>query len=1237
MSSWIQSLQVSDIFRDAKPAKHVAHDQLGVSAEYLRRLAEFTEDFFPEASTSEFVCKALLPLTAKRKARLHDFIPVELTGKPHYYVVHSWQAPFHDLINQGDSLKDVYVWLDLVALSQHQAFNATTDLSHVRELVSVCTQGALVMVDTGLSLLDRAWCLYEIWCFMYYKELMNISICLPESMTSDMLAQFLTTIQMLDIQRSKTSRPQDATRIMSEVKGSVGIKLFHKPLKEGLSLSARCALRFSREIKDVALYCLALLKCKDIRLIETMQWPGIIKCNAAKGYDTSGSGSLDEDEFAGVLATAGFTRKEALVVFAEVNTDEDDGIDYEEFESWWINVHMAEPTDGPIVKVLLVQKEPLTRNLEKMESYPTDGPIVKVLLLQKEPLKRNLEKMESYVAQMGLTEMAEQYKHWVNDIKGGKLLGDQYPEDLNSNPLRGEWEYISELCVWKISNNEIKQAAQIMYDLFRLNQDQLVHNIDLLPQVADMVDGHQLAKGPPGTSSLGPPHWDPHWDLLAELVACAYPFLFLLIQGVSSLESQLNMAVSASPKNSKKGTAFSSSTFSDFAVVRKMVALKYGSSTPITKQLIAEAEKALSKCKVAFKRGEEYSVSKDYLGSCRLSSVTQADPPPDNERPKPRVLRHEIPAEGPFRSILADLGPDAHEYLHEIADQHAGGFEHAPEYQEAILDAKAKAEQKGLVQKAVFKSKVTEIEAPSFDSLVPQSGMEQLSREYDGAFGTSSTMSLSRDGVYELRKASSISSVSDSSTTDPSSPKKNTDQRHKEVLSSAQFLDNDLGQWDSCPEFLTRSGEFSSTSAPLSKCRASVSRSASPHGKSRNCTPPSRGANMATPRHASTSGTSRNPFSKADQRGLELEMLTTPAGSSLKDFDTGLKACVSSVAEEILTPRSSAGGSTTCSSLDGWTSHPQQILISGRMDQPSPRSSAGGQKDPSTMYSSLSGRMDQPSPRSSANGQKDPSTMYSSLSGQMDQPSPRSSANGQKDPSTMYSSLSGKMDQPSPRSSAGSKERSAMSMLASPTKPGRASADTPRRTWSHAQSNRLSQELPKLDSPRSHKNLSGSSRLRLIPGPISLEMISNMAPSQSASNLILAAASDSGSDCASQSSPNLSFRTAFDSDPGYNGVSSSLHRCDTRPGASSGNSLSRLVIPTLNLAMVKSEKSAADVAPESPTQMVGSPKGRARSKLQFESFRLSPRPQISLDTPSPPTSLNPAVGSPRGRRFAGLL
>eukprot|EP00798_Chlamydomonas_sp_ICE-L_P025930 gene25930-11609_t len=132
-------------------------------------------------------------------------------------------------------------------------------------------------------------------------------------------------------------------------------------------------------------------------------------------------------------------------------------------------------------------------------------------------------------------------------------------------------------------------------------------------------------------------------------------------QAISMMAQQLGAA--AAGKSNKAVTTIYGNAFSKYSVVRRMVALKYGGSTPVTKQLIAEAEKQLGMFSAAPKQKGDYTV-RDYL-----ATPGQSSNPKSANLMKNKVIRQVIPAEGPYRSRLADLGPDAQAYLQEIDHQ----------------------------------------------------------------------------------------------------------------------------------------------------------------------------------------------------------------------------------------------------------------------------------------------------------------------------------------------------------------------------------------------------------------------------------------------------------------------------------------------------------------------------------------------------------------------------------------
>ena len=131
-----------------------------------------------------------------------EAIPTKHLGAPEYYVVHAWQAGFHDLVQQlcdkaappaqhGQpphplvDLAGIYVWLDFVAIpsnlillgSSNSSSNSSSGgngcdlMSCVKAAIDGCAAGGvLVVVDRELLLLRRCWCLMEIFLAVYHLE-----------------------------------------------------------------------------------------------------------------------------------------------------------------------------------------------------------------------------------------------------------------------------------------------------------------------------------------------------------------------------------------------------------------------------------------------------------------------------------------------------------------------------------------------------------------------------------------------------------------------------------------------------------------------------------------------------------------------------------------------------------------------------------------------------------------------------------------------------------------------------------------------------------------------------------------------------------------------------------------------------------------------------------------------------------------------------------------------------------
>jgi hypothetical protein len=173
-------------------------------------------------------------------------------------------------------LTSTYVWLDVISLPQHPPIgsNSSTgygpppgsfDLAAVRTMMGACPCGALVVLDPGMTLLARSWVLYEAWAAQYYctpeTSAGRLAVALPQG--TDMAtieALRAACTKGLDLGRSESACPDDKARILSEVKKASGLKRMQEAVGSGLLRATRVWLRWSRGLRESALYALILIK-----------------------------------------------------------------------------------------------------------------------------------------------------------------------------------------------------------------------------------------------------------------------------------------------------------------------------------------------------------------------------------------------------------------------------------------------------------------------------------------------------------------------------------------------------------------------------------------------------------------------------------------------------------------------------------------------------------------------------------------------------------------------------------------------------------------------------------------------------------------------------------------------------------------------------------------------------------------------------------------------------------------
>eukprot|EP00798_Chlamydomonas_sp_ICE-L_P018954 gene18954-25528_t len=334
VATWIKSAEDKGLIATPDPKQaSLPSTELGVSLGYLKLLAKSLEVCADGRDTQYLVNKVLNLVTSKppsnKKGRWPDggWLEDEPDNSTEYQ----------------HKLDSTFVWIDFIALCQFRRPNVAADLN-VREMVkagcfgvqqgadfhSSCRMlvwrlvittcwsriyaGAAVVLDKELTSVAHAGCLYEAWCFVYYGDITKLTLCLPD-LTVRAVCQFESANEKLDISKGESREPKDATRILTEVKSTVGAKHFHKTIQDALLLVMRSRLRWSKKLQNVALYCGVMLNMGEYGHLQQVLH-GIPEINdddqtlqeirnIYNVYDTENNGDLNESQFAEVLALSG--------------------------------------------------------------------------------------------------------------------------------------------------------------------------------------------------------------------------------------------------------------------------------------------------------------------------------------------------------------------------------------------------------------------------------------------------------------------------------------------------------------------------------------------------------------------------------------------------------------------------------------------------------------------------------------------------------------------------------------------------------------------------------------------------------------------------------------------------------------------------------------------------------------------------------------------------------------------
>mmetsp|Transcript_24372 Transcript_24372/g.29543 ORF Transcript_24372/g.29543 Transcript_24372/m.29543 type:complete len:682 (-) Transcript_24372:396-2441(-) len=189
----------------------------GVSLKFLHRFLNTRKEEIGNLTTKDVVECIIKPETAELKSRyllkieedLEDaaqndlyYLHGEMTGKANMFVSHCWDYKFADLVETlarledkifrkklseergftfNEKAKDIYIWLDIFCINQHDPSILCSPESTLRMRESVQEIGQTILVLTPFDrpkALQRTWCLYEVFIALHYG--LPFEILLPE-------------------------------------------------------------------------------------------------------------------------------------------------------------------------------------------------------------------------------------------------------------------------------------------------------------------------------------------------------------------------------------------------------------------------------------------------------------------------------------------------------------------------------------------------------------------------------------------------------------------------------------------------------------------------------------------------------------------------------------------------------------------------------------------------------------------------------------------------------------------------------------------------------------------------------------------------------------------------------------------------------------------------------------------------------------------------------------------------
>ncbi|GLC42781.1 hypothetical protein PLESTB_001417400 [Pleodorina starrii] len=159
---------------------------------------------------------------------------------PYYYVVHAWSRPFMEMVGllekyfEGRPAEHTYVWLDVFAVPQVSS-NHSGFVQEIQRAIWYSTS-TLVCFDHFAVVLDRLWCLYEMFYTLISKQCTHALVALPvHPLTA---AQRTALYRRIDAAKAKCSVKEDKKKLLECVQGYTrrGLPAVNNYIRSGLLL-----------------------------------------------------------------------------------------------------------------------------------------------------------------------------------------------------------------------------------------------------------------------------------------------------------------------------------------------------------------------------------------------------------------------------------------------------------------------------------------------------------------------------------------------------------------------------------------------------------------------------------------------------------------------------------------------------------------------------------------------------------------------------------------------------------------------------------------------------------------------------------------------------------------------------------------------------------------------------------------------------------------------------------------